>query len=51
LHKVHVDSEIASENGVAADSETINETSSPGEALIRPRTQSLLTRETSPKAE
>jgi hypothetical protein len=37
-----VDCEIASQNLVAAESETINETASTGEAWIRPRTQSLL---------
>ena len=48
-HKVHVDSKIESENWVAADSESINEIAFTTEAWIRPRTQSLLTRKSSPK--
>ena len=48
-HKVHVDSEIESENWVVADSESINEIAFRIEAWIRPRTQSLLTRKSSTK--
>jgi hypothetical protein len=50
-HKVHVDSKIESKKWVAADSESINETAFIAKSWIHPRTQSLLTRKSSPKAE
>jgi hypothetical protein len=43
-HTVHVDSEIDTENWVAADSKIVIETASPADAWFRLRAQSLLTR-------
>jgi hypothetical protein len=44
MRTIHVDSIIITENGVAAALEIVDETTSPVDAWLRMRAQSLLTR-------